>query len=187
MPELTPLNHTGSIIIETARLTLRPTTLSDAPQMLRNWASDPEVTRYLTWLPHQNLQTTEAVISAWNERHKNPDCYHWGIIEKASGQIIGTCGAHALDEKNQSIEIGYCLSRAHWGKGYTTEAAAAMVNHLLHTVGLNRISAACDPANPASARVMEKCGMTLEGIRRKAQFCQRRGFYDLVYYAVVKE
>ena len=78
------------------------------------------------------------------------------------------------------------MSRTHWGKGYMSEAVAAMIEHLFGTVGLNRITACHDPDNIASGRVMQKCGMVFEGVQRQARYCVRRGFYDLVCYAILK-
>lgn len=67
-----------------------------------------------------------------------------------------------------------------------SEAVATMIAHLFNTVGLNRIAASHDPDNVGSGRVMQKCGMTFEGIQRKAHYCVRRGYYDSVCYAILK-
>jgi len=186
MAELKPLNHTGTVRMETERLILRPTSISDAGQMYKNWASDPEVTKYLVWEPHADVEVTKGVLAQWDTKNEKMDYYHWGIVLKETGEIIGTGGSLGIDERNQSTELGYCMSRAYWGKGYMSEAVAAMIKYLFDTVGLNRIAARHDPENAGSGRVMQKCGMSYEGLQRQAHFCSRRGFYDLACYAIVK-
>ena len=186
MPELTPLNHKGTIILETEHLILRPTSISDAEQMYKNWASDPEVTKYLVWSPHSDIEVTKSVLADWDKENDRLDYYHWGIVLKETGEIIGTGGTFGINERHQNTELGYCLSRKYWGKGYMSEAVAAMIKYLFNTVGLNRIAACHDPENIGSGRVMQKCGMKFEGIQRKSRFCPERGFYDLAYYAILK-
>ncbi len=73
------LNHSGSKILKTDRLTLRPFRASDAEDMFRNWAGDSEVTKFLTWTPHKNVDETRALLAAWEEEAQRPDVYHWAI------------------------------------------------------------------------------------------------------------
>jgi len=187
MPERKPLNHTGTIQLETERLILRRTSISDAEQMYKNWASDPDVTKYLVWETHANIDVTREILTGWDEKYGNPDFYHWGIVEKESQQIIGTVGTHRLDEKHYSMELGYCMSRTYWGKGYMSEAVAAIIEYLFNTVGFNRISACHDTDNIGSGRVMQKCGMILEGTQRQVRYnIKRGGFIDLIWYAILK-
>ncbi len=186
MAELRPLNHMGTVRLETERLILRPTSITDAEQMYNNWASDPEVTKYLFWKPHADIEVTKGVLANWDKENERLDYYHWGIVVKETGQIIGAGGTLGINEKHHSTDLGYCISRAYWGKGYMSEAVAAMITYLFNTVGLNRIAASHDTENVGSGRVMQKCGMTFEGIQRQAHFCVRRGFYDSACYAILK-
>ncbi len=188
MPTLQPLRHTGPVRIETERLILRPTSMDDAEQMFSNWASDPEVTKYLYWQPHADIEVTRGILAEWDQKNAQPDYSHWGLEIKATGQLIGAGGSvSAINERHRSAEIGYCLSRAHWGRGYMTEAVSEMIRHLFLAVGLNRIAAYHDPENIGSGRVMQKCGMMYEGTQRQARFSETRGFYDLMCYAILKE
>ena len=186
MTAIKPLNHTGTPRLETARLVLRRTSVSDAEQMYNNWASDPEVTRYLVWQTHADIEETKGILSGWDEKYKNPDFYHWGIVEKESEQIIGTIGTHNLREKHYAVELGYCLSRTQWGKGYMSEAVAEVIKFLFETVGFNRISAVFNENNAGSGRVMQKCGMLSEGTQRQAQLTKEGKFCDIHWYAIVK-
>ena len=69
------LSHQGTVLIETPRLLLRPFVIEDAAAMLQNWASDPEVTKYLTWPPHENLEVTKSVLASWVESYEKDDYY----------------------------------------------------------------------------------------------------------------
>ena len=186
MIELRPLNHTGTVELETARLVLRQTSITDAAQMFKNWASDPEVTKYLTWQPHADIEVTRSILANWDKENAKTDYYHWGMVLKENQEIIGTTGTLGIDGKNHSTELGYCMSRSLWGNGYMTEAVAAIIEHLFSIVGLNRITSRHNPENIGSGRVMQKCGMVFEGIQRQAHYCERRGFYDLASYAILR-
>ena len=173
--------------METKRLILRPTSINDAEQVFNSWASDPEVTKYMTWQPHADIEATKAILAEWDKEYERLDYYHWGLVLKETGIIVGSGGTRGVNEKNQSVdELGYCLGRAYWGKGYMSEAVAAMIEHLFNTVGLNRIASCHYPDNIASGRVMEKCGMVFEGIQRQAYFHELYGFVDLVCYAILR-
>ena len=186
MLERKVLNHTGTIRIETERLILRPTSISDAEQMFTNWASDPEVTKHLTWPPHSDIEVTKSVLAYWDKENEKPNNYHWGIVLKETQQIIGTGGTVSINEKHHCAELGYCMGRAYWGKGYMSEAVAAMIEYLFNTVGLNRIAALYEPENIGSGRVMQKCGMIYEGTQRQAFYCTKRGYVDLACYSILK-
>ena len=186
MTELKPLNHTGTVRLETERLILRPMSITDADQMYSNWASDTEVSKYMSWEPHVDIAATKSILTKWINEYAKMDYYHWGIELKKTDQIIGSAGTQGINEKHRTADLGYCLGRAYWGKGYMSEAVAAMIRHLFNTVGFNRISASHDVNNIGSGRVMQKCGMVFEGIQRQAHYCPRRGFYDSAYYAILK-
>jgi len=187
MIELKPLKHTGTVQLETERLILRKLRVSDAEQMYKNWASDNEVAKYMSWLPHADIEVTKSVLADWESKSENSDYYHWGIVLKDTGELIGTGGVIGIDENRQKADLGYSMSRAYWGKGIMSEAVSAMIMHLFNTVGVNRIFSYHDTKNVASGRVMQKCGMIFEGIQRQSGFDTRRGFYDLAFYAILKD
>lgn len=136
------MRHTGTQEIETPRLLLRRLMPSDAPMMYTNWANDPEVTRWLRWMPHKDVAETQELLSAWALLYPNEDYYHWAIVEKATGQVFGSIGVFTsssvepdrdpwpgFDHSNGVWEPGYCIGRAWWGKGCTTEALKALVEY----------------------------------------------------------
>ena len=109
----------------------------------------------------------------------------WGVILKKTGRIIGTIGFMWFSEANHSGEIGYSFARPEWNKGYATEALGAVIRSAFASLPLNRLEAQHDIRNPASGRVMEKCGMNSEGILR--QRVQNKGeFIDVALYAILR-
>ena len=93
------MNHTGTHTLETERLILRRYRPEDAPAMFRNWASDPEVTRYLTWPTHASEDVTRAIITDWVARYEEPDVYHWGLELKTTHEVIGDIAVVRIAEK----------------------------------------------------------------------------------------
>ena len=135
------MNHLGTKTIETERLILRPFTMEDAEPMLRNWASDPEVTRYLTWPPHENVQVTQWVLNLWTGQYDQLDYYHWAVELKELGEPIGSIAAVKINDRVQQVEIGYCIGKAWWRKGITSEAVGEVIAFFFKEVGTNIIDA----------------------------------------------
>ena len=132
--------------------------------MFAAYAQDPEVTRYLTWRPHKNIEETYAILDLILKLWKEGDAYSYGITLKDSDSVIGMIAMHPDDFK---IGLGYVLARPYWGKGYMTEAVRAVAEWLLRQPDVYRVFATCDVDNPASAKVMEKAGMKYEGLLRR--------------------
>ena len=73
------MNHLGTKALETPRLILRPFTMDDAPAMYKNWASDPEVTKFLTWQPHRDESVALEILALWTDQYSDPTFYQWAI------------------------------------------------------------------------------------------------------------
>ena len=140
---------------ETKRLILRKYKIEDAQAMFDGWCSDPEVAKYVTWNPHQNVEETKILLTSWIDQYNNPDAIRYGICLKDSEMLIGSIDVVGYRDGNP--EIGYCLSKNHWNHGYMTEALEAMTKHLF-LLGFNKIVIAAATDNIASNRVIEKCG-----------------------------
>lgn len=151
--------------VETERLLLRWQQESDAEQMFARYAGDPEVTRYLTWGPHRSVDDTLAFLRQHEGEQPPGQTFNWLIFPRTGGPLIGSIGCRRLD--GHLVQFGYCLARDAWGKGYATEAARAMVGVWLTEPSVWRVQAYCDLENVASVRVLEKAGLTPEGILRK--------------------
>ena len=170
------MNDLKPVIIETERLTLRPFCVDDAQAMFDNWASDPAVTRFLTWPPHKSVDVTRDVISSWVAR----ESAEWCIVPKEYGEAMGSMGVVNVD--GDTVEVGYCLSQKCWGRGYAAEALRATIQALF-AMGAKRVTAKHDVNNPNSGRVMQKAGMIwLEN--RRAVVSPVLGERDLVVYHI---
>lgn len=177
----------GTQCLETDRLVLRRFAVTDADAMYRNWASDPEVTRYLTWPCHASPEATAALLADWVAQYEDGGVFQWAIQRKDSDEgVIGSIAAVKLDETVNSAEIGYCLGRAYWGQGIMPEALRAVMDFLFDEAEVNRIAAYHDVRNPNSGRVMQKAGMRYEGTLRQAGK-NNQGICDLACYAALRE
>lgn len=180
------MNHLGTQVLTTARLTLRPFALADAPAMYRNWASDPEVTRYLTWPTHTGVDITQKVLADWVGRYPDPTWYQWAIVLTALGEPIGSIGIVRMDENVGSVHVGYCIGRRWWRQGITSEALAVLMRFFFEAVRVNRMDSRHDPRNPHSGDVMLRCGMTREGTMRQADR-NNQGICDYTEYGILRD
>ena len=146
--------------IDTARLVLRPFQPEDLTTM-HAYASDPENTEFMLYLPNRSIEGTERflrrAIAEW-EKDK-PQFYEFAIV--LDGKHIGAVSA-TLDESGQESELGWIIHKDHWGKGYASEAAKAILDFALEKLKVKKVIAHCDYRNKASIRIIEKIGMTLE-------------------------
>lgn len=181
------MKHCGTQTIETDRLILRKFEKEDAAAMYKNWASDPEVTKFLTWPAHTSIEVSKWVTNDWVNSYKDDNYYQWAITVKENGkEPIGSISVVHMKEEISMMHIGYCIGQAWWHKGVTSEALKAVMDFLFKEVEVNRIEARHDPRNPNSGNVMKKCGMKYEGTMRAADF-NNQGICDACYYAILKE
>lgn len=174
----------GTINLETGRLLLRRFTPGDAEQMYRNWASDPEVTKYLTWQPHSDPGETRRILEQWSEDYRREDYYQWGIVLKDEGELIGSIAVvNAVDPVLRAANVGFCIGKKWWRQGMTAEALRRVIDFLFDEAGMNRVAAYHDANNPASGAVMRKCGMRFEGILRQSER-NNQGICDACWYSI---
>jgi RimJ/RimL family protein N-acetyltransferase len=150
--------------IETTRLVLRRPVIDDAPAIFDGYARDPDVVRYLMWHPHGSIVDTTNFLVTVAQRLRQEKEQSWAITLKGDNQLIGMVAVRPNGFKH---DIGYVLARSHWGRGIMPEAARAVVDLSLSDPQVRRVWAVCDVDNKASARVMEKVGMTYEGVLRR--------------------
>ncbi|MBQ8001682.1 MAG: GNAT family N-acetyltransferase [Ruminococcus sp.] len=179
------LTHKGTQTIKTERLVLRQFTPEDAQAMYNNWAKDERVTKFLTWAPHENLETTQYVLGLWCADYKRDDWYQWAIEYK--GEVIGSISVVRCFEANDSAEIGYCMGYDYWGKGIMTEAAKAVIDFLFSQINVNKVVICHAVKNPASGKVAQKCGLTFEGTHREEFKALWGEFLDISCYGIVRK
>ena len=144
-----------NIILETDRLILRPLTVNDADAVFV-WASDPKVNRYMIYPLHADIEVTRQWLRSV-EQAEDGD-YDFGFVRKSDGLLIGTGGVY--DNGDGSWEFGYNLRHDCWSQGYATEATQAMIAFAHKELGAKVFVSNHAVDNPASGRVMEKCGLT---------------------------
>lgn len=179
------LRKSGTVIIETDRLVLREFAIDDAQEMFHNWAHDPEVTKYLIWTPHKDVEETEEILSGWVERYGDGSYYNWAIELKETGEVVGSITVVQQDDRARRAHIGYCLGKAWWRQGIMSEALSAVIDFLF-SEGYLRIDSRHDVNNPHSGGVMKKCGMQFEGVLKGYDW-NNTGICDAAFYAILAE
>lgn len=147
----------------TARTLLRPPELEDAESIFLNYASDPEVSRYLVWPTHKNINQTKNYIVKCIDKWSSGEDLTWVIIPTEVGHCVGMIALHCSPPKT---EIGYVLSKKYWNQGLMTEVVSSISSWALAQEKIYRVWATCHINNMASTRVLEKSGMVKEGIIR---------------------
>lgn len=177
------MRHLGTKRLETDRLILRRFIMEDVQAMYNNWASDPEVTRFLTWPAHGSPEISRMVLEDWTASYERADYYQWAI--EFEGQPIGSIAVVSHSDKAELVHIGYCVGRKWWHKGIMSEALRAVMTFFFEEVGVNRIESRHDPRNPNSGGVMKKCGMQYEGNLRQSEW-NNQGICDASWYGILR-
>jgi [ribosomal protein S5]-alanine N-acetyltransferase len=151
-------------IIFTDRLVLRRPVEADAAALLEEYGQDQAVVRYLTWRPHASIRDTREFLAKTQVAWDAGSDLAWALTLRGDDRLIGMIGLRARDFKH---DIGYVLARRYWGRGLMSEAARTIVDLALSDPLCHRVWAVCDADNRASARVMEKAGMSFEGVLRR--------------------
>lgn len=156
--------------ITTDRLVLRPMRLSDAPAIAA-LAGDRRIYEYTLLIPHPYR---EEHATRWIATHRRGweagQHAHFAITRREDGTVVGGIGLVGISAVHRHAEVGYWIGVPFWRAGYATEAAGAIVEFGLRTLGLHRVSAFYFPGNEASGRVLEKIGMRREGVCRQDRF-----------------
>ena len=171
-------------VLETPRLQLRMMRMSDA-QDVYNFSCDPIVAKHVLWDAHRSVADSRFYLRSMIRQYRAGLPGSWGIIQKETGRIVGTIGFMWYNEENLSAEVGYSLAHWLWNRGLMTEALQAVIDAGFRYLPLNRIEAMHDTANPASGRVMIKCGMQHEGTMRSRVFNKGK-FIDVDMYAILR-
>jgi len=171
-------------VIRTERLVLRDFEETDW-EAVHAYASDPEVVRYVDWGPNTEEETKNFIQRAIAHQKEQPRrTYTLAIVLKLDGRLVGGCGIEVLNPDNREGWIGYCLNRNFWGQGYATETAKVLLEFGFNHLNLHRVFATCEPANIASAQVLEKIGMQREGRLREHKWAKRK-WRDSLLYAIL--
>lgn len=171
------------VLLQTSRLVLREFVESDWPA-LHAVESLPEVARYQSFEPRSREESRAYITRTMAGAADDPrQTYDLAVVQAAERRLIGRCGLGLASPAFEAM-LWYTLHPAYWGRGYTTEAARALVSFGFRELGLHRVWADCDPANPGSWRVLEKLGLRREGHLRENVWAHG-AWTDSYLYAVL--
>ena len=169
-------------MIRTERLVLRPFALTDVDDVFA-YAQDPDWSRYLRALPRPYQREDAERFVATQLLLDRSVHVAWAVT--LAGTAIGGINLRFRLEHGLA-ELGYSIAKAHWNRGFCSEAARAVVDAAFSSRdGLNRIHARADAGNAASQRVMEKVGMVKEGVLRQSRI-ERGEVLDEAWYAILR-
>lgn len=172
--------------LETPRLILREYSEDDATAVLA-YQGDPHYLRYYPW-EERTLEDAQRFIRQFIDwQAESPRRrFQLAVLLRESGALIGSCGVRRKPDDDTEADIGFELSPDHWGRGYATEAATAMMGFAFRELGLRRLSSWCIAENAASARVLEKIGMSLESRLPAAERFKGRD-WDMLLFGMTRE
>ena len=147
--------------IESERIVLKPLTVSDAEDIFKRWTQDERVARYVRWFPHDSVEVTKQWLTEEVKNNLGGASYQWGFWLKETNYIFGS-GGLVYNEEENLFEIGYNIMHKYWNKGYTTEAVKRMLQFGQEELHQNEFVAWYAKENPASGRILEKCGFIFE-------------------------
>ena len=175
------------LVIQTSRLIIRDLSLSDIDN-IHILHSLPETDRFNTLGIPKTIEPTERLLDEWlSVQNTNPrKSYIYCIDLKDSDKFIGLIALNLRESKFQSAEIWFKVNSTYWGMGYGTEALVKMLDFGFRDLSLHRIEAGCAIENLASVKLLEKSGMTREGLKRRNLFI-RGEWVDAYSYAILKE
>ena len=148
-------------IIQTARILLRPLKVTDAETVYNNWASDPDVVRFMNYSRHRSVDDTIEWLSAEEKNAASDDSYVWGFVLKENGELFGSGGV-TYNAEYEMFELGYNIMKKYWNLGLTTEAAGAMIDFAVKQLGIRSFLGRHATDNPASGKVLEKVGFRFQ-------------------------
>jgi RimJ/RimL family protein N-acetyltransferase len=166
--------------LKTRRLLLRDFVAPDLDAM-GTYAADAQVLEHVLYEPRSAPELRSHLARVLGSQRNRPRrAWELAIVVQRTGRVIGTCDL-ALTSRREA-DVGYMLARRHWGRGYATEAATALVEHAFRDLGVERVRALVDVSNERSRRVLEKAGLQWEALLRRHAHAKGR-WWDCNLYA----
>ena len=172
--------------LETPRLVLREYMEDDSAAVLV-YQNDSRYLRYYPWeerTPDDVRRFVRQFIDWQSESPRRR--FQLAVLLRENGALIGSCGVRCKPDDDTEADIGFELSPEHWRCGYATEAATAMAGFAFRDLGVRRLSSWCIAENAASARVLEKLGMSHEGRLPASEHFKGRD-WDTLLYGMTRE
>lgn len=181
------LKHVGTVSLETDRFVLRQFQLNDVHDIYVNWSSDNDAAKYNAWSVHENENETKIYVSEWVDYYKKPNYYHWAVVDKNNGEVIGSISVSNIKNRKKYCEIGYTVAKKRWNEGIATEVLKEIIEFLMYDVGFETLCAMHDVRNKASGRVMEKAGMIFVKNQLKIFLSGRNFMMNCSFYEYKKQ
>ncbi len=170
--------------LRTGRLVLRALAPADAPALFAIFG-DPAVCRYWSRPPLPDLHAATELQAEISRHFAARTLFQWGIAERETDAIVGTCTLAALSPEHRRAEVGFALRRAVWGRGYIAEALPALLGFAFDVLDLHRLEADVDPRNGPSIRALERVGFAREGYLRERYFLHDE-VQDAIVYGLLR-
>ena len=180
------LTNTGTKTIETQRLILRRFEYSDNEVMRKNWIADEKIQSMYSEPVYTTESQVKQLLDKYIGSYEKEDYYRWAIIDKETNECIGQIAYFLVDNKNNFAEIEYCIGSAFQCKGLATEATKAVIAFGFDKMNLHKVQICTKTINPASKRVIEKCGLTYEGTLRDYFYMNGR-YVGRLYFSILKD
>jgi ribosomal-protein-alanine N-acetyltransferase len=172
--------------LATGRLVLRALAPEDSVQ-IASLAGDSGVSGNLLEIPHPSTEREagEWIAGLAAAREEGGEMVY-GISLRDSGDLIGLAALMNINTEHSRAKLGYWIGKPYWNSGYATEAVSALIGFGFRVMGLNRIYAFYLAGNPASGRVLEKCGMRHEGVLRQ-HVKRQQGYVDIAVCGILRD
>lgn len=180
------LTHVGTNTIETDRLILRRFEYSDNFSMRKNWVSDESIQSMYCEPVYETEEEVKQLLDKYISSYEKEDYYRWAIIDRENDMCIGQIAYFLVDNKNNFAQIEYCIGNDFQGKGLATEATKAVIAYGFEKINLHKVQICVKTKNPASKRVIEKCGLTYEGTLRDYFYLDGE-YVGRLYYSILKD
>ena len=171
------------LVLSADRISLRRLTEADTAAMFAMF-SHPEVMRYWSRPAMTEMAQAIALLQQVLADYQTGDSLPLAIERHGDRVLVGNCTLHHFHEASRRAEIGYCLGRPFWGRGFMHEALQTLIGYAFEHLNLNRLEADIDPRNTASARSLERLGFVKEGHLRQRWIVggevSDTGFYGLL-------
>jgi ribosomal-protein-alanine N-acetyltransferase len=174
-------------IIKTPRLKLDKLTKDDREPLFAIF-SDPKIIEHYDVERFKSIDEAERLIEYFDARFDSNTGIRWAIRNKSTGEFLGTCGFTNWNEFDHSAVIGYELSKEYWGKGYATEAVAAIINFIFAEsfhFYVHRVEALILPSNKPSKTLVKSLGFRFEGTLRGKCYWNS-DFHDMNMYGILR-
>ncbi|MFT3919020.1 GNAT family N-acetyltransferase [Cloacibacterium sp.] len=171
--------------LSTKRLVLSQPTVADTEDVILQMNSTSEISENTLTLPFPyKKENADFWFQMAEFSFQKNEAFIFGIREKENLKLIGAVGLH-LDNSNNKAEVGYWLGKSFWNKGYVSEALQKVLKFGFEELNLNKIYASHFLHNPASGKVLEKCGFVFEAVLQQ-EILKNGKFYDLFRYCILK-